>query len=233
MASFGASAKGPAVDLQASLCGEPQQAVHALEVAARGEPYSVWLFDDAGLALYGKGLRLRLRDKGGTSAELTLKIANQDCKALPKGAIPNGEGKCEYDLHGDTLAGAASISRELPLAKAAQITAGSAPLAASLSATQQRFLQQAGAWPLPDGLRPLGPTRVTSYRGKGKRGLSLDVSELPGGERYIEVSRKVSAAHWQAERTRFEADLAKARVEQCADQAGQAGNKLRELQKAR
>lgn len=233
LAVLGASARSPAVDLQASLCGESQHAVRALEVEPRGAPYSVWLFDDAALTMYAKGLRLRLRDKGGASAELTLKVAGQDCKALAKDAIPDGEGKCEYDLHGDKLAGAASISRELALAKAGEITAGRVPLAASLSATQQRFLQQAGAWPLPEGLRALGPTRVTSYRGKGKRALSLDVSELPGGERYIEVSRKVSAAHWQGERTRFEADLAKAGVEQCADQSAQAGNKLRALQKAR
>ncbi len=80
-------------------------------------------------------------------------------------------------------------------------------------------------------MRPLGPTRVTSFRGKGKRAISLDVSELPGGERYIEASRKVREAHWQAERTRFETDLAKAGVELCADQSAQAGNKLRTLLK--
>ena len=233
LASLCASAQAAAVDLQASLCGDPQQAADALGVAERGEPYTVWLFDDAALTLYGKGLRLRLRDRDRTHAELTLKVADQDCEALPKGEIPHGEGKCEYDLHGDKLSGAASISRELPTSKAAEITAGRAPLAASLSAAQQRFLQQAGAWPLPEGLRPLGPTRVTSYRGKGKRALSLDVSELPGGERYIEVSRKVRAARWQDEHARFEAALAKAGVVQCADQSAQAGNKLRALQKGR
>ncbi len=229
LAGLGASAKSPAVDLQASLCGELQQTVRALEVAPRGEPFTVWLFDDAALTLYAKGLRLRLRDKGGASAELTLKVADQDCKALPKDAIPNGEGKCEYDLHGAKLAGAASISRELPLAKAAEITAGRVPLAASLSATQQRFLQQAGAWPLPAGLRPLGPTRVTSYRGNGKRALSLDVSELPGGEHYIEVSRKVPLADAARLRDAFEADLAKAGVPVCADQSAQAATKLNAL----
>jgi len=216
------------LDIQASLCGSPAQMERALRLQPHGPPFDVWLFDDAALALFGKGLRIRLREaKGG--AELTLKVADRDCAKLPAASLPAGEGKCEYDLHGTKVAGALSLTRKLDARTAAELVAGRAPLASALSAAQTGFLQSVpGAWPLPPQVRALGPTRVRSYSSDGKT-YTVDVSELPGGERFIEISRKVPLAEAQRSREQFDADLAKAGVAVCADQSAQAVNKLRAL----
>ena len=175
-----------------------------------------------------KGLRIRLR---GTRQgnELTLKAADQDCAKLPAAALPDGQGKCEYDLHGTQVSGALSLTRQIDAHTAADLAAGRLSLAGSLSAAQKGFLQGLpGAWPLPPELRPLGPQRVTSYRAAHKP-YAVDVSELPGGERFIEISRKVPLADATRARQQFELDLAKAGVAVCADQSAQAVNKLRSL----
>ena len=216
------------VDIQFSLCAPPAQVESALALRPRGAAFDVWLFDDPALALFGKGLRIRLRDTG-RGAELTLKVADQDCAKLPAGALAAGEGKCEYDLHGEKLAGALSLTRSVDRPAANELVTGRRPLASALSAAQVHYLQGVpGAWPLPAGLRTLGPTRVRSYRAEGKPYV-VDVSELPGGERFIEISRKVGLADLQRQRDRLESDLAQAGVAVCGDQTAQAVSKLRAL----
>ena len=49
------------------------------------------------------------------------------------------------------------------------------------------------AWPLPDGLRALGPQQVVSFAAKGKP-YDVTVSRIRGGETYIEIARKISVA---------------------------------------
>jgi hypothetical protein len=220
-----AVATAAAVDVQMSLCETPAKIEHALRLHPRGAAFEVWLFDNAALDLFAKGLRLRLRGtKSG--AELTLKVAEQDCATL---AVPAGEGKCEYDLHGSKVAGALSLTRKLDAAAMKGLADGSMPLAAALSPAQTGFLQGAtGAWPLPKDLRPLGPARVQGYLAKGHP-YTVDVSVLPGGEAFVEISRKVPAADATKVREQLEADLAKAGVPACADQSAQAANKLRAL----
>ena len=224
--AFAASAAP--VDIQFSLCGEPAAIERALELRPRGAPFDVWLFDDPELALFAKGLRLRLREtKQG--ADLTLKAADQDCATLSREAVPAGQGKCEYDMHGTKVAGAVSLTRSVDARTAGELSAGRLPLENELSAAQKRFLGGVpGAWPLPSGIRALGPTRVRSFGAKGKPYV-VDVSELPGGERFIEISRKVASADAPRARDRFEADMARAGVTVCADQSAQAVNKLRAL----
>ena len=95
------------VEIQIALCGEPGAIEAALDLRPRSAPIEVWLFDDTSLAMFAAGLRLRLRGDG-TGSELTLKCANQDCARLPAGVVPKKQGKCEYDLHGETMAGAMS-----------------------------------------------------------------------------------------------------------------------------
>ena len=223
-----ADTAGPAIDIQFSLCGEPAAIERALELRPRGAPFDVWLFDDPALALFAKGLRLRLREtKQG--ADLTLKAADQDCATLSREAVPAGEGKCEYDMHGTKVAGAVSLTRSVDARTAGELSAGRLQLESEISAAQKRFLEGVpGAWPLSSGIRALGPTRVRSFGAKGKPYV-VDVSELPGGERFIEISRKVASADAPRARDRFEADLARAGVTVCADQSAQAVNKLRAL----
>jgi hypothetical protein len=222
-----ALAAGQMIDLQVSLCGAPDQVQQALQLRRHGAPTQVWLFDDTGLSLLGRGLRLRLRGPAGEANELTLKAAEQDCGKLP--ALPSGEGKCEFDRHGEKIGSSLSLTTQLPPQRAAALVAGQLPLAEALSPAQADLLRRLpGAWPLPAGLRALGPTQVTSYRTRDKA-YAVDISELPGGERFIEISRKVALADASRAQARFDADLAKAGVAVCADQSAQAANKLRAL----
>lgn len=223
-----AAVAGEVVDIQFSLCDTPAQIERALDLRRKGAAINVWLFDNAALQLFGSGLRLRLREtKRG--AELTLKAADQDCANLPPGTVPTDEGKCEYDQHGTTIAGALSLTRALDARTARALSTGTEPLTGQLSAAQRRFLQGVpGAWPLPSDIRVLGPTRVVSYRTRSKL-YAVDISELPGGERFIEISRKVARTDAARARDRFVSDLNEAGVAVCADQSAQAINKLRAL----
>jgi len=219
---------GAIVDIQASLCDPVAKIERGLDLRPRGAPFDVWLFDDPTLTLFSKGLRLRLRAAKGV-AELTLKAAEQDCAALPSTAVPGGAGKCEYDLHGAKLAGALSLTHRLDTHAAGELMVGRLPLASALSPAQAGFLKTVpGAWPLPPDLRPLGPTRVRSYSTGNKRYV-VDISELPGGERFVEISRKVVHDDVQRAQVLLAQDLAHAGVAACEDQSAQAVNKLRAL----
>lgn len=222
------AASGAQVDVQASLCSPPAQIRSALKPKAKGAPINAWLFDDASLSLFGKGLRIRLRDNH-QGAELTLKAANQDCAQLAPGTLPAGQGKCEYDSHGGSIAGALSLSRQVSATLAAELVSGRTPLASALSPAQIRFLESVpGAWPLPAGLRALGPIKVSSYAAKS---YAIDFSDLPGGEQFIEISRKGALRNADTMRLRMNQDLAKANLTLCPDQTAQAIIKLRALLK--
>lgn len=122
-------------DIQLSLCSPSDQIEKALHLQRRGTSMEVWLFDDPALSLFERGLRFRLR-LTNAPAELTLKIANQDCAKIAPGLVPSGEGKCEYDIHGTTIAGAVSLSRSLDASAARDLLAGHLSLADALSAAQ-------------------------------------------------------------------------------------------------
>lgn len=200
----------------------------ALPLRAAGPATTTWLFDDRALTLHRRGLRLRLRI-GGNDADLTLKVAEQDCATLPAGAIPPGQGKCELDLHGTAIAGAVSLSQALPRARAEALVGGTARVQEALSPAQQNFLRDVvRGEPLPSTLLPLGPLAITSMKARDGS-LALDITTLPGGEQSLEVTRKVPVAKAEKTRHRLEQQLARAGVELCVDQSGQAGVKLQKL----
>ena len=224
--SAGAQAASPRAEIQVALC-EPVAALESkLELRPRGPAYETWLFDDDALALLGRGVRLRLRIKGDGS-ELTVKVANQDCSTLAKDVVPEGEGKCEIDVHGDVAEGAVSLSRALDATSTRSLVARKADVAALLSESQVRLLRDvAKAWPLPTGLKPLGPIANRVYAAKG---YDVDVSTLPDGEAYAEIANKVGVAHVAKERAKLARHLARANVKACEDQRGQAGVKMKRL----
>jgi len=214
-------------DIQMSLCAAPADIEKALKLRPAGAMLQVWLFDDPALSLFDKGLRIRLRETR-QGADLTLKAAGQDCARRAGGRLPRSEEKCEYDLHDGKLMGSLSLTRTIGL-RAKKALLGGKPLANELSAPQKRFLQgQPGAWPLAPSIRALGPIRVRSYRTSDHR-YAIDVSELPAGERFIEISRKVALADAARMHEQLRSDLARAGVAACADQSAQAVNKLRAL----
>ena len=223
-----AAAAGPRAEIQVSLC-EPAAAIESkLGLAPRGPAYETFLFDNAALAMLDRGLRLRLRTapKGG---ELTLKVARQDCRALPAGAVPKGEGKCEYDVHGDVVTGAVSLARALDAAQVRDLIAGRIKVEALLSPSQVRYLRDTvRSWPLPDGLRPLGPIANRVYASSR---YDVDVSTLPGGEQYAEIADKVPLDRVPAERDELARHLERAGVTVCANQEGQAAAKMKLLLK--
>ena len=181
------------------------------------------------LRLFGRGLRLRLRVAADGRSEFTLKVANQDCARVDPKLIPPGEGKCEYDAYGTGMAGAVSLNRSLGVRSTNELLAGRVAPAQVLSPSQIRYLREVvGVWPLPPRIRGLGPMQVQTYRTKGKL-YDLDISQLPGGEQYAEISRKVPAADATRTMGAMEAELTRAGVEMCPDQSSQAVNKLRAL----
>jgi hypothetical protein len=222
------AAPPPRMEIQVALCDTPEAIVRALDLRPREAAYRTYLFDDAALTLLSRGLRLRLRVRAA-GGELTLKAADQPCDALPSGLVPRREGKCEYDLHGDKVAGAVSLATKLDADTTADLVAGRVPVAGVLSSAQTRFLRDAArAWPLPPDLRALGPIENSVYATRDGR-YDIDVQRLPNGQAYVEVSQKVAVTEGDAARRALDAHLARAGVAVCADQAGQAGNKLRSL----
>ncbi len=216
------------MEIQVALCGPPEEIVRALDARPREAAYRTYLFDDASLTLLGRGLRLRLRVRAA-GGELTLKAADQPCDALPAGLVPRREGKCEYDLHGDKAAGAVSLTAKLDADTTADLVARRAPVAGALSPAQLRFLRDAArAWPLPPDLRALGPIENAVYATRDGR-YDVDVQRLPDGRAYVEVSAKVPVSEGDAARRALDARLVHAGVAAAADQAGQAGSKLRSL----
>ncbi len=112
------------------------------------------------------------------------------------------------------------------------LLSGRLPLADALNTAQVRYLKEAAKlWPLPADLRRLGPIQVLTFRARDNP-YDVDISRLPAGESYIEVSRKVALADAPVERRMFDDDLLHAGVAVCADQSAQAVNKLRALLRA-
>lgn len=219
-------AAGSRAEIQVQLCEPPQALAGKLALRTRGAPYETWLFDDASLALLDLGIRLRLR-MAPSGGDLTLKAAKQDCRSLPREAIPDGEGKCEYDLHGDTLDGAVSLTRSLDAATTRDLLAGKVEVGSALSAAQVRYLRDTmRAWPLPAGLRPLGPIANRVY---ASARYDVDVSTLPDGRPYAEISDKVPLDRATQARDKLMRHLARAGVEVCASQEGQAADKMKRL----
>jgi len=99
-------------EVQIELCSPLPDIERSLKLRPDGDPFEVWLFDDAALTLFERGVRIRLRTKG-KHAELTVKVANQDCARIDPKMVPPKIGKCEFDVHGASMAGAVSLSRNL------------------------------------------------------------------------------------------------------------------------
>ena len=221
-----AAAAASRAEIQVALC-EPVAALERkLDLRARGAPYETWLFADDALALLDRGLRLRLRTKpdGG---ELTLKVSKQDCNALPRDAVPKGEGKCEIDVHGDVAEGAVSLSRTLDAATTRNLVSRKVDVTTLLSEAQVRFLRDvAKSWPLPSNLRPLGPIANRVY---AARRYDVDIGTLPDGKHYAEIADKVKLENLTEERKELMRRLERADVQVCADQAGQAADKMKRL----
>ena len=223
-----AGAKETWAEVQIGLCAPTDQIEHALDLRAQGASINVWLFDDSALTLFGRGLRLRLRATEHRS-DFTLKVANQDCARLDAKFVPRGDGKCEYDVYGTSITGAVSLTRRLSANSTNDLLAGRLAPAQVLSPSQITYLRDVvGIWPLPPGIRGLGPMQVRTYRTKDKL-YDIDISHLPTGEQYVEISRKVPVAEATRAMGVLKADLSRAGVEMCADQSAQVANKLRSL----
>jgi hypothetical protein len=235
LGAFDAGAVESQAEIQINVCSDSTQLVRALRLAEQGKPTTVWLFDTPGLDLNRNGLRLRVRERGN-QADLTLKAAGQDCSKVDASLL-GGQGKCEADLHGDSFEDVVSLERTLDRrslnALLAPAAASGAPLANTLSTlltTNQRNLIGAKlgvAAPalLPPGIKRLGPSIVQAYRPAGQP-YSVEVSALPSGERFAELSQKVPREKALARRTELEAKISAAGVSICADQLSQARNKL-------
>ena len=216
-------------EIQIGLCAPGDRIVQTLALRPRGSPIDVWQFDDDALNLFGHGLRFRLRVQESGRAELTLKVANQDCARLDPALVPQTDGKCEYDLYGGSVSGTVSLTRRLTARSTRDLLGGQATLAQALGPAQVRYLRDAvGLWPLPSGVHSLGPMQVRTYRTKDGH-YDVDISQLPGGQDFVEISRKVALLDASAAMKDMEAYLSRSGIAMCADQSSQARSKLRAL----
>lgn len=143
-------ADGAQAEIQIGLCAPPGQIVKALDLRPRGTPIEVWQFDDSELALFARGLRLRLRVAASGRSVLTLKVSKQDCAHIDPKLAPPGEGKCEYDVYGVSSEGAVSLNRRFGAEDTRDLLAGRVALAQVLSRSQIGYLREVvGTWPLP------------------------------------------------------------------------------------
>ncbi|HTP47158.1 MAG TPA: hypothetical protein VMQ50_09600 [Casimicrobiaceae bacterium] len=216
-------------EVQLALCAPADRIVRTLNMQPRGGPVTVWQFDDKTLGLYARGLRLRLRVTADGRSELTLKVADIDCLHADPVPALSGTGKCEYDVYETSTTSAVSLNRRLDARQTVDLLGGRIAMVQALGSAQIAYLRsRADSWPLPPGIRKLGPMALQTYRSAEKR-YDLDVSRLPDGQRYVEISRKVpladAASAMEAMRKRVEA----AGITACSDQSSQALAKLRSL----
>ena len=214
----------PRAEVQVALCESLDDLSRKLALTPREAPYQTWHFDDARLTLLGRDVRIRLRDRprGG---DLTVKVATQDCTTA---SVRKRDGKCEYDMYGGKTQGAVSLTRKLDAGETRKLVAAAQPLASLLSTAQAQYLRDvARVWPLPADLRPLGPIGNDVY--SARRGYDVDVNTLPDGTRYVEIGTKVPLKDAPSAQRELDAYLAAAGVTVCADQRGQAADKLRRL----
>jgi hypothetical protein len=215
-------------EVQIELCSPFPDIERSLKLRPDGDPIEVWLFDDAALSLFERGVRIRLRVKG-KHTEFTVKVANQDCARIDAKLVPPKAGKCEIDVHGTSMSGTVSLSRNLSHKEWTDLVAGRAAAADLLSPVQAAYLRDtAKVWPLPAQLRALGPKQARSYV-MADKSHEVDVSKLPSGEQYVEMSHRVPAANALRAKDELDTMLKRAGVKACEDQAGQANNKLKRM----
>ena len=223
-------------EVQINLCSAPTRVISALGLVEKGKPTTVWLFDSPALELNRQGLRLRLRQQGKGS-ELTLKSAGQNCTQVDA-ALLKPDGKCEADLHGDSLEDVVSLTRRLDrqehgglLAPGASRGAVLAKTLVSTLAPNQRTMLAAqrgvagDSALLPDAIARLGPSTVRAYRGR-KGSFVVEVWTLPGGQQFVELSEKVRREEALARRAELTSTVGAAGVAICPDQDSQARKKL-------
>jgi hypothetical protein len=216
-------------EVQINICDPPRRIIDALSLT--NDPASsrtIWYFDNPSLDQLARGTVFRLR-LGADERQLTLKAGVPDCAALDPSLVPERQGKCEIDAHGEVLGNAVSLHADLDEATANGLVAGSVKLASVLTPAQVRFLQsRAGAWPLAPGIAPLGPASVHAYRpGAGR--FVVELWELPEDRRYAEASRKAGLADVPRVRAEIVAELTNAGLSPCADQSSRAADKLQAL----
>ena len=231
--SFGSAATpdpGLRAEVQINLCDPLEQIVHALSLTADpARALEIWYFESPGLEQSALGLVFRLR-LGAAERILTLKApATPDCARLDPALLPAGQGKCEADMHGESLRDTVSLDTALDEKTVRELLNGGVALASVLSPAQTRYLQTiAGAWPLAADLRRMGPVRVETLLPKG--GLFVvEAWRLPGGQRFTEASQKTARADAPRLRAELIARIDRAGVHLCSDQSSQSTAKLRIL----
>jgi len=148
-----ASKGGPRAEVQIGLCAPQADMERAFGLHQREAPYEVWQFDDAALTLLEHGLRLRLRIQAAQS-QLTLKIADQKCDALPPDLVPPREGKCEYDVYGTQATGAVSLNKSVDAGTTRDLIGGRLAVTQVLAPAQVRYLREVVHFWLVDQPQP-------------------------------------------------------------------------------
>ena len=186
---------GLRAEVQVNLCDPLEQIVRALSLTPDpARALEIWYFESPGLEQSALGVVFRLR-LGGGARILTLKApATPDCAGLDPSLLPAGQGKCESDVHGESIRDTVSLDTALGEKTVRGLLDGSGEITSVLSPAQTRYLRTiAGAWPPASDLHLMGPTRVETLLPKG--GLFVvEAWRLPGGQRFTEASQKTARA---------------------------------------
>jgi hypothetical protein len=215
-------------EVQINLCAPPDEIIRRLSLSPDPDRRrEIWYFDSPALEEYAKGIVFRLR-LGASERRLTVKARIAGCAQVDASLLRAAGGKCEADVHGETMQPVVSLEADLDEKTVRGLLDGRVSLPSALLRAQIRYLQAAGAWPLSADLRPLGPIRVDSHR-PATGNFVAELWRAPAGERWAEVSRTTKVAEVPRVRTAMFAQLSKAGLEPCADASSPAESKLRAL----
>lgn len=177
--------------------GELSEVLKALpQQPGKVEDYTVHFFDRQPLALIGKGLIIRLRQRPAKVDDATFKVRGDD--AQPALAAVGGESD-DRKLEGDQNVGSDvkesfSITSEPPLAKIQDALDGKAELRAALHTDASKLMELAEmSW---DGIGFYGPIQAKRWKARipgTEDKVTVELWKTTNGIELLEVSGKVDA----------------------------------------
>jgi len=182
-----------------------------------GEPRRIFFYDTRGLELYGRGVALRARDKGGDECDSTVKIRPVDPSRIAAKWRKESGFKLEADVVGEKVVRSASFTVAQGREEIDQVASGERPIAKLFSCDQEEFLGEMS----PIGvdfaaLVPLGPVEVLRWKTRHPGlpfELCLEEWRLPDGRDVVEISIKAKQPEAAVAEAALEAFLAEIGIE--------------------
>jgi hypothetical protein len=122
-----------------------------------------------------------------------------------------------------------SISQVLDESQVRGLLAGQVALADLLSPAQVSYMREVVAvWPIPSGLKNLGPAQIETYHRKGKP-FVVELWQFPSGRSDLKISQKSRLEDARHIQSKLEEMLERKKVKLCPDQGALAAGRLKDL----